>query len=697
MKRLTIDFETRSESDLKRQGAYKYSRHTSTRATCLALKQHGNKTVQLIPFEWINQPWARLPETFRKQWTNYISDDWEFSAHNAFFEICIYNNVLVERLGWPKIPLHQWRCTAAKAAHYGLPRSLQGVGAALGLTIQKDKEGLIAMMQTCKPTAAWSKWASSKIGPEPQKWREPIKYPALFQTLYRYCKIDAMAEEAVDNALPDLSESELRIWRRNIKQNWRGLDIEIEVVNQVIDRMEKAEKENREALFSATMGCITKPGSRIEVLEFLAGEGLELPDLKAATVRDALKNGVKSDAARLVLDLRAKLTKASTKKYYAFRDRTDHDGRARDFTLYHAASTGRSGGVGINPFNFPRGLVKSESGRELIDEFRLANVRGDRAMQAKIENAPALFYSAMLRNMIKAGAGEILVAGDWSMIEVIILWWLAGNDFGLDMVRSGQDIYILQAVENISKPYSEILKAYKDEVQWGFDARQLGKAQILGGGFGMGATKFQTTAADQYGLELSPEQSAKAIYSYRQTHAAVPRMWYSVEEAFKSALRGKPVMVCKCKFYLESQKRGTGQFLIIELPSGKKLPYLNPKIEQHMTLNGPREQITFESPAKDRKTLWREHTWGGKLTENIVQSTARELMNDRANEVEESGFTVLFDVYDELVTSHPNTAALNEKALLDKLTKVMLKRPAWADDKLPLKASGWVGLNYKKG
>ena len=701
MKRLTIDFETRSESDLKRQGAYKYSRHPSTRATCLAMKEHGpGKPTKLIPFDWIHRPYKTLPAAFKLQWEKYILDDWEFSAHNAFFEICIYYNVLVERLGWPNISLSRWRCTAAKAAHYGLPRSLEGSGAALGLSIQKDRAGAIAMMQTCKPTAAWNKWESlGRVGSEPEKFREPAGHAGLFQTLYHYCKMDVMAEEAVDLALPDLDQTELEIWRRNIRQNWRGLDIEIKVVNQVIARMETAERENRQALFEATLGCITKPGARNDVLAFLSSEGLELPDLKASTVRDALKDGIKSDAARLVLDLRAKLTKASTKKYYAFRDRTDEDGRARDFILYHAASTGRSGGVGINPFNFPRGLVKASREWQLIDEFLTAydaeyfDAIETPKCREKIEKNSQLFYSAMLRNVICASPGHELVAGDWSMIEVIKLWWLSGNEYGLQMVRSGEDIYILQACDNIGKPYGVIKAAVDKGEQWALDARQLGKAQILGGGFGMGGVKFQSTAADQYGLELTTEQSNRAIYAYRNSHAAVPRMWYGVEEAFKSAMRGKPVEFCKCKFYLEPVKRGTGRFMIIELPSGKKLAYLNPKVETHMTLNGPREQITFDAPAKDRKSLWREHSWGGKLTENIVQSCARSLMNDAATRAEAAGFTVLFDVYDELV------AQVDERrtTALDELLTIMKTRPKWADDKLPLKASGWRGLNYKKG
>lgn len=701
MKRVTIDFETRSESDLKRQGAYKYSRHPSTRATCLAIKENGKgKPTKLIPFEWINRPWKTLPPAVQLQWQNYILNDWEFSCHNAFFEICIYYNVLVERLGWPNISFSRWRCTAAKAAHYGLPRSLEGSGAALGLSIQKDKAGMIAMMQTCKPTAAWNKWESlGRVGSEPEKFREPAGHAGLFTTLYHYCKMDVLAEEAVDEALPDLDETELEIWRRNLRQNWRGLDIELKVVNQVIERMEKAEKLNRQALFESTLGCITKPGARNDVLAFLASEGLELPDLKASTVRDAIKAGINSDAARVVLDLRAKLTKSSTKKYYAFRDRTDADGRARDFTLYHAASTGRSGGVGINPFNFPRGLVKASDGLQLIDEFLVAfdpehfDPVHTPAFRKKIENNAQLFYSAMLRNMIGCAPGYQLVAGDWSMIEVIILWWLAGNEYGLDMVRSGQDIYILQACDNTGKTYSEIKAAVAAALQSALDARQLGKAQILGGGFGMGGTKFQTTAADQYGLELTAEQSTRAIYAYRQSHAAVPRMWYGVEEAFKSAMRGKPVEFCKCKFYMEPIKRGTGQFMIIEVPSGGKLPYLNPRVEQHMTLNGPREQITFDAPAKDRKSLWREHTWGGKLTENIVQKTARDLMNDRAAAAEAKGFTILFDVYDELVATVDERRA----TALPELLSIMKTLPKWADDKLPLKASGWTGLNYKKG
>ncbi len=158
IKRVTKDFETRSTCELKKAGAYKYSLDPTTQPTCLAFKILGEPTVYFLDFEMVNRQWKDLPEKLRDLWTRLILEGYEFSAHNSFFERCIYDNILVKRYGWPKIPPRQRRCTAAKAAACALPRNLEGAGHALKLSVQKDKRGYAAMMKTCKPTKQWREW-----------------------------------------------------------------------------------------------------------------------------------------------------------------------------------------------------------------------------------------------------------------------------------------------------------------------------------------------------------------------------------------------------------------------------------------------------------------------------------------------------------------------------------------------------------
>ena len=281
----------------------------------------------------------------------------------------------MKRYNWPPIPLDLWRCTAAKAAACALPRNLEGAGEAMNLSIQKDKRGYLAMMATCKPTKQWSAWrkareeieAGKRVGPKKRKLAlqpEPpifLEYhhnPNTWETLYTYCKIDVRAEEKLDEALPDLNPDEQKIWHLNQKLNWRGLTVDTTIAKKVVDIMADESREGLKELDSLTMGLVTKPGSRRSILEFLKLEGIELPDIRAKTVEDALGGSELSETMRRLLEIRKALSKTSTKKYQAMLDRANSDGRVRDILLYHGASTGRDSGTGVQWQNFPRPLIK---------------------------------------------------------------------------------------------------------------------------------------------------------------------------------------------------------------------------------------------------------------------------------------------------------------------------------------------------
>lgn len=640
-----------------------------------------------LRFEEVNRRFVSVPEGFRVHWLKAIREGYQFSAHNAFFETCIYKNVLVRRFGWPDIPFKQFRCTAAKAASCALPRNLEGAGAAMNLSTQKDKRGYAAMMKTCKPTRAWNDWVKKgKIGDEPPMFLEYDDAPDVWETLYTYCKIDVKTEELLDRSLPDLSPGELEIWFLNQKLNWRGLKIDIPTVEKIVQIMAVENKVRLKELDTLTMGLVTKPGARKSILDFLALEGIELPDIRAKTVDDALQGDNLSDDMRRLLEIRKALSKTSTKKYQSFLDRAMPDHRVRDILLYHGASTGRDTGTGIQPHNFPRGAIAVSKNRPYEPVENVVECDHDMLKVLYGESLPIVF-SSILRNMIVPTTGKELFVADFSKIEVAVLWWLAGNVPGLKILRAGLDPYIYMAAANTGREYKEIEAAVEAGEEWALDARQLGKAQVLGCGFGMGWEKFKATAWDVYRLKLTDEQSKAAVYNYRETNASVRQLWLAYEQAAIAATtQGYTHEAGKARF----QKYNN--FLWATLPSGRKLAYREPEMMNRVVQGSYKELPALSFMAVNSKTKkWaREYTWGGILTENIVQATARDLMMPAMVRLEKAGYQSLLMVHDEGICEKP----IGEGSI-DEFVKILCEPPPWAAG-LPLEAKGWKGPRYRK-
>lgn len=316
----------------------------------------------------------------------------------------------------------------------------------------------------------------------------------------------------------------------------------------------------------------------------------------------------------------------------------------------------------------------------------------------------SVVFSSLLRSMITASPGHELFVADFAKIEVAVLWWLAGNEPGLKVLREGLDPYKYQASENINKKYEFVNE----------DERQLGKAQVLGCGFGMGANKFQTTAWDMYRLKLSLKQSKAAVSAYREANAAVPELWESYEKAAIQATKaywdeyelGRSPTEGRCQF------SAFDKFLWIELPSTRRLAYNLPKIGWRVREYEYREEIekpdgtvevitevrytkpleTLEFMAVNSKTKkWSlERTWGGSLTENIVQAVARDLMMQAMVRLEKAGYKVLMAVHDEVISEKPKGTGSIEEFI-----NILCEQPQWAPG-LPIEAKGWKGLRYRK-
>lgn len=677
MNKLTFDFETTSECELKKSGAYKYSIHPTTRATCLSIKPHG-KQIRFLDYYEVGKLWKTHKKEFKTWWENLIEEGYLFSGHNVFFDRCIYENVLVKRLGWPKIPRKLFRCTAAKAAACALPRNLAGAGEALGLSVQKDPRGFAAMHATCKPTKQWKAWEKKgKAGTEPLKFITPHDAPQIFETLYEYCKIDTKAEECLDEALPDLIPEEQEVWFFNQKINWRGIRIDMPTVKKIVGIMEIESKKKLKELDTLTMGLVTKPGSRKSILEFLEIEGVKLPNLQKGTVEDKLLGYELSEDARHLLEIRKALSLASTKKYQSFLNRVSEDGYGRDIQMYHGAGTGRDTGVGFQIHNFPKPLIFVDENRPYAaienviecDVEMLKLIYGDNL---------SILFSSILRNMVIPSEGCEFFVGDFSMIEVAVLWWLADNLPGLRVLREGKDPYLYQAASNAGKNYEDFTKKSPERV--------LGKAQTLGAGFGMGWEKFQITAQSMYKLTLTEDQSREAIGNYRRVNAAVPELWKAYEKAAVDAVEspGRIFHTGKCDFKVYNG------FLWVKLPSGRRLAYRKPQIAWRETEYGPRKTLEFWGVNPKTKKWSIERTWGGTFAENITQAVARDLLMHAMLRLEKARYRGVFSVHDE---------GVNERKIgegnLEEYLRIFCEVPSWAKG-CPIKAEGWVGPRYRK-
>lgn len=734
MIKITTDFETRSRANLKRVGAYEYSMDPSTVASCLSFKRNDNPKVHLFTFHQMQKPYKDFPSGLQDAWGKWIANpEIVFTAHNAFFEQCIYNNVLVRRFGWPEIPIRKWRCTAAKAAAVAIPRNLQDAGAVMRTSIQKDFEGHRIMMKLCKPTSAFVKWQkacekfSSKgkevpdslLTEQPDEFWTPETAPEDYAGQDRYCKIDVLAEEKLDESLPDLSPEEQELWFLDQKINLRGVAVDMPVINKISAIMKAETKVMNNTLDVLTMGLVSSGNARNQILDFMSLEGIEMPDLKAKTVDDFLANGKTTGDAKKLLELRRALSKASTAKYQKFVWCAMSDGRVRDLFLYCAASTGRWGGKNVQPQNFPRGVIKDTvRAIELIKELPLDDLK-----LCYGENLMPLF-SSVLRGMFIASKGKELFVEDLNAIETRVLWYLASHQEGLEIFHSGRDPYREMATAIYKKPISEITD----------DERQVGKAAVLGCGYQMGGKKFVTSAWDVYRARVTLDIAKVAVVAYRELHYPVTELWDNYQNAAIYAIEspGKSYKVGPIRFKVERS------FLWVTLPSGRKISYKDPTVSMEKTivmtkdddtiyastppmyqdaiLKGYRSTSEFKSKriryyATNHKAKkidcvipkWsRESTYGGKLAENIVQAVSRDVLAGAMVRAEAAGFQVLMHSHDELVceasmgTKFKDLNGSKGGIYCPEYRKILEQPPAWAPE-LPLKAGGWVGPRYKKG
>lgn len=661
-----VDYETRSKENLKVAGAYAYARHESTRVLCVAWRIGTKAELRQAPIKcW--SPYLPQESDDPSELIEALADPNIIKvAHNAFFEQCISILVLprhfknaIKFLFSPKV----WRCTAARAAAKALPRALEAVCLVLKLPFQKNMEGHKAMLKLSKPRKPTKN--------NPSIWNNSID--ELRKTM-GYCRDDIAAETEVFLDLPPLSRQEQAVWELDQKINWNGFEADRDLVSKVL-RMIGEEKGKLDCeIKRITKGAINSGTERDRVLKAVRGLGVDLPNLQSKTLADIVSAGnITGPAARLI-SIRQSVSKTSTAKYKIFECRSRHDSRVRDTIMYHAAHTGRFGGKGLQPHNFPK------PAKYINDTWLLADVckEGDLELVRMLYGDPMTAFSTVLRSVIQAPTGREFFCGDFAGIEARVVFWLANQQDALTGFRENRDLYVEMASVIFNVPQDKVTAAQRD----------IGKRVILGCGFGMGWKKFKITCWEQGNLIIEDDLAKRAVTAYRSEYRGVTSLWSNLERAAIAAVVNpdRRYKINNLSWYMEDR------WLICELPSGRKLSYFGPKIKHTPTPWGESKPTLYYWAVNSKTKKWEfNKTYGGHLTENAVQATARDLMVSAMLRADAGGvYDVVLSVHDELLAE----ADFGKGSVLA-FEKLMSDAPTWAEG-LPVRVAAWKGPRYRK-
>ena len=730
MKLCFIDTETRTRTPIER-GNDLYTRD----AECLIVTFAIDDKPTIL---W--EPWKdkRIPPELQEA---IDTPGVLFIAHNAVFDMFI----LLRALGI-KIALKRWRCTRAQAYAHGLPGSLELLGVVLGLP--QDHQKLVddgKLIHTfCVPQAASDAFI------------EPYDAPQDWERFCNYAVRDTDALRDIYWRLPSHNYQgiNLEFWIVNQLENERGFQFDAELAQQAIDFLKLAKTKTDAAMFDASFGNVHAATQRNRLLKYLQQTlKVDIQNLKAAEIREWLEHDDIDPVVRFLLETRLEAGKSSGSKYSRGVRCVGPRNRMRCTVQFNGAGrTGRNSGKLFQPHNMARPVlaVRRDSGKielspvkaEYIDEVILPGIRNQTALcNDLIYGGPNEACALALRHVITAAPGNVLVVADWKNIESRVLAWIADEVWKLEAYRAndagtGVDLYKLL--------FAQFFGVHIDSVN--DTERQSGKVSELAFGFGGGVGALVTMAAG-YQMDLTPlanivlpratnEQLDKAykawrrafltgedyeleakVYqacdvlkqTYRESNNRINQLKHDLDHAIKNSVRepnSTVYEVAKCKVW------STGQWLIIQLPSSRRLLYANPRLEEEIvedpdTGNFRTQEYVSYMTARG-KTWRRERAWSGLYLENIVQAIANDVLRGaivrihkdtlRTHEVAEyldklpefERTAICLDVHDEVALDVPRNSYSLKRLI------AMMTEEFWWSKGLPLAAEGWIGPRYGK-
>lgn len=540
------------------------------------------------------------------------------------------------------------------AATLGLPLSLEGVGAVLGLDKQKLSEGKSLIRYfcvPCQPTKINGGRMRNLPHHDTEKWSEFKSYNIR----------DVEVELSIQNKLVKFPVP-MEIWNQyQLDQtiNDRGILVDMVFADEAIRIDELSRKASLSRLQKIT--DLENPNSVLQLREWLSGKGCETPSLDKKSIIDLLKST--DGQVHEVLSLRQELAKSSVKKYVAMENYAGSDNRARGlFQFMGANRTGRFAGRGIQLQNLPQNHMS-----DLADARGLVRLGNHQALELLYDSIPKVL-SELIRTAFIPRDGMIFIVADFSAIEARIIAWLAGEDWRLDVFENGGDIYCASASQMFGVP------VVKHGVNG--ELRQKGKIAELALGYGGSVGALIAMGALEMGL--AEEVLQPLVTTWRETNPNIINLWWSVDRAVKDCVKSRDITETHgIKFIYKSG------FLFIQLPSGRRLAYVKPQIGMNK-FGG--ESVTYEGIGLTKK--WeRIDSYGPKFVENIVQAIARDVLCYAMEQLK--NYRIVAHVHDEIIIEADMETSVKE------VSDLMCQRPPWAND-LQLDADGYECMFYQK-
>lgn len=645
MKKLSIDIETRSSTNLAKSGVYRYCEDKDF-AILLFGYSVDDGPVHVVDLAMGEQ----LPGAIKSALSDPAVTKWAFNAQ--FERVC-----LSRFLGMPTgqyLDPSSWCCTMVWAATLGLPLSLEGVGAVLGLEKQKLKEGKDLIRYFCTP---------AKPKESDPFFHQPQDAPEKWVTFKAYNLRDVETEMAIQQKLSKfpVDESEWVNYHLDQEINDRGIMLDLPMVRKAIEFDNQFQQTHLEMARSVT--GLENPNSPAQLKAWLAEKGIEAESLSKAAVMELLEKA--EGEVELALSLRKELAKSSVKKYTAMEAVVGKDSRARGLIQFYGANrTGRYAGRLVQVQNLPQNhLPDLEQVRALIRAGQFD------AVEMLYDSVP-LVLSELIRTAFVPKPGNRFFVADFSAIEARVIAWIAGEDWRQEVFASGGDIYCASASQMFHVPVEK----------HGQNAhlRQKGKIAELALGYGGSVGALKAMGALNYGLQ--EDELKPLVDAWRLANPNIVRLWWDVDRAASTCVRERKDTEARgIRFHYQSG------MMFITLPSGRRLVYVKPKMGLNRYGN---ESVTYEGVGEQKKWL-RLESYGPKFVENIVQATARDILAEAMLRLNDHGYKIVMHIHDEAVIEAPADTSL------ENICEVMGLAPTWAKGLL-LRADGYVCDFYKK-
>jgi DNA polymerase len=645
MRTLAIDIETYSENDIK-SGVYRYVECPKFEILLFAWAFDDEPvTVQDLQKDPV------LPERVR----NALTDPTVLkTAFNAAFE-----RTCMQKYFGIKLPVEEWECTQVKGAMISLPFSLDHVTQLLKVEKKADGKALIKYFSVpCRPTNKNGQRTRNLPEHDPEKW----------QLFIKYCGQDVVAERATRNKLSffPFPEKEKKLWCLDQKINEKGIALDRKLIHNAIGLNKIYIDRLTEEAIEIT--SLENPNSVAQLKDWLEKEMDEsIPTLNKIIIPSILAS-TDDEKVKRVLNIRKEMGKTSVKKYATMLKMICADGRLKGLVQFYGANkTGRWAGRGVQVHNLPLNkLPDLDLARQLVKEGDLD------LLEMLFGNVPDTL-SQLIRTAFIASPGNRLLTADFKQIEARIIAWLAGEAWRMEVFNTHELIYEASAAQMFKIPIEWVTKQSV--------YRQKGKIAELALGYQGASNALIGMGALDMGLKV--DELEEIVTAWRTANKQICRYWYKVEEAAVKCVEQKIPVKLDHGISFEV-KRG---ILFLTLPSGRKLSYLKPQLRP-----GPygKPSLVYEGMDQQTKKWYRQTTYGGKLVENIVQATARDILAEAMLALDDAGYAIVMHVHDEIVNDMPVGSGS-----LEEINSIMGRPIPWAKG-LPLKADSFESIYYKK-